>query len=427
MTNRMNLSRTTTTWCNASVIGCLLVLVASHAAAVEICRGPGVECRSDAAHDAIVLGVQAGISALPPTSGQSFSYEFDPETLMHRPSAQAGPISFRAPFRVGPGNATVRMAFSYFDLVPQGSSFESAIYLNQSPDPSVPDSYSKGGGIDAQAKVGLLNVGGTYGASSDLDLYVNVPIVIATVRARQVFAVTRETADEETPTLARTSSIDELDAGLASGEFVYVKRDFNVRQGDFFDDGTTAGLGRITLGAKYALSLGDWWEVGLWGEFYAPSPSEGQYAGSASASLLPRVVVIAELGERVAIHADLGYEHDFTDSELSRFTWNVGGSYSFGHVTLDAGVGGSKFNHGIIYADDLLITMRQPVGGDPFAETSTRVTGPHRLTDLYVDFLAGAKWRVTDSVAIGGTFTLPINDAGFRADVTGTLAVEVLF
>src|SRR5882672_5366874 len=65
------------------------------------CGQFGAQCRADAASKMIVLGVQQGISSLPPTSGQSFSYEFNPELDTYVTSERLGPTSFRAPQTIG--------------------------------------------------------------------------------------------------------------------------------------------------------------------------------------------------------------------------------------------------------------------------------------------------------------------------------------
>ena len=51
---------------------------------------------SEAARLMIVLGVQQGISSLPPTSGQSFTYEYNPQSDTYERGRQLGPISLRS-------------------------------------------------------------------------------------------------------------------------------------------------------------------------------------------------------------------------------------------------------------------------------------------------------------------------------------------
>src|SRR5262245_44479329 len=49
--------------------------------------------RAAAATQAVLVAVQQGISSLPPTSGLSFIYEFDPSVEVPVRSEQPGPIS----------------------------------------------------------------------------------------------------------------------------------------------------------------------------------------------------------------------------------------------------------------------------------------------------------------------------------------------
>jgi hypothetical protein len=58
-------------------------------------------CRAQAAQQMIVVGVQQGISSLPPTSGQSFSWTYDTAIDTYVRSDILGPMSFRTPQTVG--------------------------------------------------------------------------------------------------------------------------------------------------------------------------------------------------------------------------------------------------------------------------------------------------------------------------------------
>src|SRR5262245_34815467 len=76
----------------------------------------GGQARADSAARMIVLGVQQGISSLPPTSGQSLTYEFDPELSTFVASERLGPTSFRSTQTIGQNKLSVRTSFSYFFL-----------------------------------------------------------------------------------------------------------------------------------------------------------------------------------------------------------------------------------------------------------------------------------------------------------------------
>src|SRR5262249_29256108 len=63
----------------------------------------GGQTRAGAAVLPIVLAVRQGISSLPPTSGQSFIYEFDLNLGAPVRSERLGPISLRTPETIGSG------------------------------------------------------------------------------------------------------------------------------------------------------------------------------------------------------------------------------------------------------------------------------------------------------------------------------------
>lgn len=76
----------------------------------------GGQDRADAVSKLIVLGVQQAISSLPPTSGQSFAYHFDPKIGAFSPDELLGPIVFRSTDTLGAGNLNLRFGISYFSL-----------------------------------------------------------------------------------------------------------------------------------------------------------------------------------------------------------------------------------------------------------------------------------------------------------------------
>ena len=110
----------------------------------------GSRSRADAARNLIVLAVQQGISSLPPTSGQSFIYEFDLSQGTWVPTERMNPTSFRVPQTIGSGVFSLRAAASYFDL---SDSFGPATYAVALDDGR--RGFTKFG-LDVSARVGLL-------------------------------------------------------------------------------------------------------------------------------------------------------------------------------------------------------------------------------------------------------------------------------
>jgi hypothetical protein len=120
----------------------------------------------------------------------------------------------------------------------------------------------------------------------------------------------------------------------------------------------------------------------------------------------------------------VGYDYDFSNNELRRLAWNTGVSVSFsplGHaVTMDVGVGGSRFNQGITW------TPQQVSHFDSTGQEDRRfeALSSNQLGDTFVDFLSGIKLAVTKRLVISGAVDVPLNGEGFRPDAVGTIAVE---
>ena len=76
----------------------------------------GGQDRADAAGRMIALAVQQGIDALPPASGQSFTWTFDPRRDTPVRSRYLGPTVLRTPDTIGRGRLALRVAASYFEL-----------------------------------------------------------------------------------------------------------------------------------------------------------------------------------------------------------------------------------------------------------------------------------------------------------------------
>jgi hypothetical protein len=156
-------------------------------------------------------------------------------------------------------------------------------------------------------------------------------------------------------------------------------------------------------------------------EFFFPSPNEGDFAGSDSAAILPRLVAGVTIATRLKLHVDAGYDFDFDRDELRRVVWNVGASVPGTRVTFDFGLGGSKFNQGIQWTPRVARGARIQM----FPPSTATALGNIRLSDNFVDFLSGFKLRLTDRCVLSATVDVPVNGEGFRADAVGTLALEL--
>lgn len=385
----------------------------------------GAQDRADAASQMIVVGVQQGISSLPPTSGQSITYEFNPELDTYVTSERLGPTSFRSPQTIGAGRASLRIATSYFELA---DTFAPIPYLVNDP-PGTPIGVAALG-LSANAHVTLVNFAGTYGITERWDVTMNVPVVVVDAHAAQTFTTSQPTGPPQEAPLSGPAvvdgnipaALDALNQALQPGGGLFLRRESFNALGFDFNQGTHAGVGRISISAKGTLYAGKALQIAVMPEFFFPSPNEDQFAGSSTAAILPRVVGAYRVADPFRIHLDLGYDHDFDTVELRRFVWNVGASVPLTNVTVDFGVGGSRFNQGIQWTP-AVAPFTDPAGNPGTIDA----LGDTRLGANFIDALGGIKVRLAEHTVLSGAVNVPLNNQGFRADAVGTIAVEQYF
>ena len=375
----------------------------------------GSQARADAASQAIVLAVQQGISALPPTSAQSVVYEFRREPDVPVRSERLGPISLRAPETVGRGDFILRASSSYFALPATLGPID---YRLEFDDPTVSPTVFAKLGTNIDAKVGVFGLTLSYGITTRVEANLSLPIVLVDAQASQTYSA--RAAD---PTrLGFRRSIPALDEAIANQQVVLQTVPFSPQFS--FNDGTHVGVGRISLGSKALVYFADPFELAAACEFYFPSPSEQQFAGSDSAAILPRLIGAARLTDWMRALVDVGYDYDFDVDQLRRFVWDVGLSFPLAAGTFDVGLGGSSYAAPIEWTPSQF--REAVVSGDPPEITATAV-GDNQTGTNYVDFLFGAKVRLSDAVILGGAVNVPVTNEGLQPIVAGTLVLEFYF
>jgi len=383
----------------------------------------GGQDRADAAQRMIVLGVQQAIGALPPVSGQAFSYEYDAATDTYTRSTRLGPTALRSTQTIGPGKLSLRVAASYFDL---DSTFGPTLYGVAPSDPSVAE--PKGVtefGLTARAKVGILNLAGSYGLTNRIEVTLNMPLVVVDAQAWQTVPVLAGQlhVPPSDVLLAGAETPAALHEKLRLGDYVLRGETFSDWSFDF-NDGTSVGVGRISIGGKGVLYADQRLRLAFAPEFFFPSPNEDEFAGSASAAILPRLIGQVSVAPWLKLLADAGYEYDFSEAELRQFVWSTGAAVPLRDwLTFDLGIGGSVFDTPLEWTPDV-------AHGAPdadFPATTATVLGDNTLGDTFVDFLGGIKFRVAENTIISGAVDVPLNDQGFRPVAFGTVAVEQYF
>jgi len=405
----------------------------------------GGQDRANAISQMTVLGVQQGISSLPPTLG-SFPYEFDFDSGAWV-RTRLGPTVFRAAETIGAHNLSFRLGVSYFDLA---DSFGPINYLVQfdKPDPQGNLVGVVGLGATADVNVTVMNLSATYGLSSRVDLTFNLPLTVVRANASQTSSTMQSAAGlpsnqavvggvfQSTPLPSDPTRRAADIAGLSrafetltrpgcgfgpNACLVYRRDSFNALGFDF-NQGTQAGVGRISLGGKASLYTSEWVQFAFMTEFFMPSPNQGKFAGPDSAAILPRGILVVPAADWLRFFADLGYDYDFDKSALRRLVWNVGPSVPFERFEFDLGVGGSQYNTPIQWTPAVAHGAPDAALGVP-GSTITAL-GNNQLGDSFIDFIGGLKVRLGDRWVLSGAVDVPLNNQGFRAAALGTLALE---
>ncbi|MEW6268454.1 MAG: hypothetical protein AB1689_04050 [Thermodesulfobacteriota bacterium] len=378
----------------------------------------GVQQRADAARQLIILGVSQGISSLPPTTGQSFVYEYDEALDTYKATGLLGPTAYRSPLTLGKGKMSLRVAGSYFELVNTQNPIDYEVTGLAQP------VFTKFG-LKVNAKVGLFNLAYSYGVLDWLEVNINVPITIVDAQAKSSFVTLASAADEpiEDAPVAAATSLAALDANLADGDLIV--REGTVNQlGAAFREGTTAGLGRVSIGGKALFLNSEYVDMAFSMEVFFPSPSEPSYSGPDSGAFLPRLIAAVNMTNEAKLHVDVGYDHDTEFAQLRRFVWNTGASYAIPGFTVDAGVGGSKFSKGIEWTPSSFV---QPPGQEIDVPLTFTALGDNTLGTNYVDFLFGVKGQVLENAVVSGSVNVPLNSDGIRPEAVGTVAFEMYF
>jgi hypothetical protein len=395
--------------------------------------------RADAAHLMVTLAVQQEISILPPTSGQSVSFVFDPELDTYERSDRMEPAGLRTPRLIGKGRIAVRLGASYFELA---EAFRPAVYAVR---PAGGSEFvgATSFGLDASARVGVFNASATWGYSDTIDFSLNVPLTVVDASASEI--APRTLFSRPFPAATSNIAIADLVApgtgqlrtpaqavaqDLANGRTFLGEGNFDDLAerglGTAFGGGTRVGVGRISLGVKTSLLATKSFESAFSLETFLPSPSEGDFSGTDTGAFVPRLLVRATPVEWLGLYTDAGYDWDTGLDELRGFVWGAGAAVFLPRVTLDAGFTGSLYQQGIEYTPKQLSgVVTDPSGGTVNAE-GIRVQDAELGTNL-VDFVFGVKFALTPSLVLSGVANVPVTPDGFRPEAAGTLAIEGYF
>jgi hypothetical protein len=377
-----------------------------------------LSAQAEAARTMILLGVQQAYDSLPPASSQSFLYRFDFGSDVPVRSVRLGPTAFRSPELLGDGQLDLRFGVSYFEM----SERFAPIFYQYRPAGGGDDQFYTQFGLDVSADVLLFNLSTNYGVTSWLEARLVLPLAVVDASGSQIFYVLDFDADAPPADalIAFAPSPAIFDDAVASGEAVRRQASFAALGLDSFGAGGS-GIGRIQLGAKARLLRRERIKVAFDMELLLPSPDEDELAGPDSAAILPRIIAAADITDWLRAYADAGYEYDFDEAVLRRFTWSAGLSLPFSRATFDLGFGGSQFAEALEWTPDVA-----PVS-DPPGSLVKLAGEDNTLGTTAVDVLVGAKVKLQKRFVLSGTVSVPIDDREFRPAALGTVAAEIAF
>jgi hypothetical protein len=407
-----------------AVATCSLPLLLASLAGAQTNNDLGGQYRADATTRLVVLAVQRALATLPPSSGQSVTYEYDPATDALQRSTRLGPTALRSAETVGPGTLSLQAGISYFQMA---QTFGPIDYLLAFNPPSTVQGVAKIG-LSASARVTAVNLSATYGLSRYVDVGLALPVVAVDVHGSEIFSTqTNELSlpANQAPLSGVSIPLNGTVAGarnvlnmlLQPGGGLSLRKETFRSLGVDFNDGIHAGVGRIDLSGKGVLLSRESFQVASIVDVFLPSPSERDFAGPASAAIAPRLIATCRLADAIRLHSDVGYDYDFDSAELRRFTWSIGGALASERAAIDLGVGGSEFAAPIRWTPNNIAGTG--LAGQALDDTTAG--------DRFVEVLLGLKLRLTDSTVIAGGVTIPVVDTAFQPDVLGTVAFEYDF
>ncbi len=382
----------------------------------------GGQDRANAASQLIVLGVQRGIDSLPLISGQSVTYEFDPASDALSRKSRLGPTVLPSTQVIAPGTLAVQVAASYFEMAETFQPIDYLFAFSGTPNRQAVAKL----GLSATARVGLLNFSVTYGVSSRIEVGASLPITVVDTQASQTFSAqpTSQSAlsgayffDGNVP-----AAITDLNAGLQHGTLALRQASLSSLGFDF-NDGTHAGVGRISVGGKGILLSTTRLQIAFSPQFFMPSPSQNEFSGPDSAAIWPQLAATVKCTDALRLHSSVGYDYDFNHDALRSFTWRAGGSFANQRVEFDLGFGGSEYDAGVQWTPSIVHGLATP----PLGEATGRALGDSTTGTSLVDILVGAKVRITDTTVVSGGVSIPIVSPAFQPDALGSLAVERSF
>lgn len=343
---------------------------------------------TDAIQEVIALNNQIASEIRPfpvaPSSG-GVTYQFDPQQGTYRQTSDTlGPFIAARPQTLGEGKLSMSVAYINFRY----DEFEGADLKNLRArflhgadtigDPDARESFETdviNVVYDVDLRFQTLAIAGTYGLTDKLDVTAIIPFVHAKMDVDATASIERG-ADNQIP----------VDVHIfdATGENPFDS-----------DRGSASGLGDITLAAKYYWMDAPDYDLAAALKVKLETGDEDDFLGTGSTTATPYLIASYDASEMVKLHANLGVEIDFEDSDRNEL------QYVFG---TDIG------NQTYTVAFDII--GRHKLSSDA------------EIGEDIVDGAAGLKWRATENLLLAANLIFPLNDDGLRSDLITAIGLE---
>lgn len=379
----------------------------------------------------VVQVVQQAINILPPASSQAFYFDYDESLGVITSTERVGSTVFREPRTLPEGRWAVRGTAAYFGL----SGRVATEY--QQRDRQQFAAY----GTELSVNAGIFSLAATYGLTSSIELELGIPITIVDASQTLLLPVNPRALEppvscnftssrpcpratvptlQDARTLARGRPVTFEEGGVDKTVALTGVPTDVITPGSF-SEGTSVGLGRVSVGSKVRFLSGEHFALAALPQVFLPSPSSDEFAGPDSTALAIGVLGSYAPESWLQAIVDVGYEWDTESTALTRFAWSAGVSLPTEHVTIDLGMSGSVYQNGVAWSPKVL----------PDAEESRSLVAVDedavRLDSTFAELLIGFKVPLGSALALSGSVAVPVDGAEFRPAALGTIGVEAYF
>lgn len=328
-----------------------------------------------------------------PSAVGVYSYAFDEATGTYkRVDSTLGPILAERATTTGKGSLTFQAGYSFadFNMVDGRDRIDLTLEHCKTvdcvgiyPDAPIFKDVIKVS-MNMKLKSQALTTSVIYGASNSLDVGLLIPYIrndLTVLTDAQVVY-----GPGSTPTVHRFNPLIETPGQFGTAHAI--------------------GLGDIVVRGKYRVPKAPF-DFAVLGDAILPTGDKENFLGTGS-TRVRAMLIASHTGTRFSPHANVGYEYNTGNSDLSSIDYRIGTEWGvMPRLTLVA---------------DLLGTAR-PSLGDDFTARALKTQKLVGRNDI--DFALGAKWRLRDNALFVFNILQPANDAGIRPETSVNVGIQV--